>query len=687
MDKKKVADTVAQLLRQCAGFEDDDVARARTDALNYYFMRPRGDEVPGTSQVISGDLSAMVEANLAQMLNAFTTDNVVEFEPDGQEDEDQVQLESDAVSHWVMDANNGFMTFLQAIKDALLLRNGIVKLRVEETDKTRVRTYDNVTPEAYAGHMSQPGVEVQELEYRPEDRYLRLRERRKVKRLLIEPVPPENFVYYDNWTSLDLQRIPICGERHIDSRSEMIDTWKFPREVVDRLTPYVEHKAEAAARNPRSNINVRIGHADKSLDQIEWYETYVLLDKDGDGVAERRRVCIAPGQVELLADEETDYVCYAAGSALINPHRFLGISLFDKLKQVQDINTGLQRSLLNNADAANKSRTAYLDGKVEVDDLNNGLVNGNIRVKGAGVQDVRQAITAFVVPDISAGILQNIEAQKRTRAELGGAALDMASSETQIVGEQVGSQGLDRAYSVMEQMAAMMTRTIAESLIRSTYLLAHAMLRTYFDEPTQIKRRGKWQSPVPSEWPERVRLNVKIGMSPGERQRKIGSLGFILNTQLQLAQQGLNGILVNMQGFYSTLMDWGRAAEIDNPEQYFLDPMSDESKAAFKAREEGAAADKRAQANLMNTAIGLEQLRVALEKRNADADRVFKYFDAILKSEVAEAQIVGNAVGKLQEIHAQAEVAESEAKETDAQVEKVTKAIGSIKELRRGAAK
>jgi hypothetical protein len=684
MKERDVATVVTQLLQDCAGYEDgDDVSEARRKALDYYFMRPRGDEVIGTSQVVSGDLSAMVEANLAQMLNAFTTDNVVEFEPDGQEDEDQVQLESDVVSHWVMDANNGYMTFLQAIKDALLLRNGIVKLRVEESDKTKVRTYENVTPEAYAGMAAQPGVEIEELEYRATDGFLKVRERRKRKQLLIEPVPPENFVYYANWTSLDLQRIPICGERHVDSRSDMIDVWGFESAAVDKLTAYVEHKAASSARNPKGTVTVRNQHADRSLDQIEWYELYVLLDTDGDGVAERRRVCIAPGESTVLADEDTEYVCYAAGSAIVNPHRFLGISLYDKLKQVQDINTGLNRSLLNNADAANKSRTAYLDGKVEVDDLNNGLVNGNIRVKGV-VGDVRSAIMAFVVPDISAGILQNIEHQKRTRAELGGAALDMSAGDAQLVSDQVGSQGLDRAYSVMEQLASMMTRTIAESLIRNTYLLAHAMLRTYFDEPTNIKRHGKWQSPNPSEWPERVRLNVKIGMSAGERQRKIGALQFVLTTQLQLAQQGMNGIIVNMQGFYSTLMDWGRAAEIDNPEQYFVDPASEESKAAFAKREQAAQADKKAQANLMNMAIGLEQMRVALDKRNADADRVFKYFDAILKSEVEEAKIVGGAVGELQKIHAQADATAEDAKDTDAQVEKVTKAIKGIKDLRKG---
>jgi hypothetical protein len=60
-------------------------------------MRARGDEVPGRSQVVSGDLSSMVEANMAQMLESFSSDNIVEFDPVGPEVERKQQKSNSTI--------------------------------------------------------------------------------------------------------------------------------------------------------------------------------------------------------------------------------------------------------------------------------------------------------------------------------------------------------------------------------------------------------------------------------------------------------------------------------------------------------------------------------------------------------------------------------------------------------------
>ena len=200
----------------------------------------------------------------------------------------------------------------------------------------------------------------------------------------------------------------------------------------------------------------------------------------------------------------------------------------------------------------------------------------------------------------------------------------------------------------MEQMAAMMTKIVAESLIRNVYLLTHATLRLAFDQPVNIKRSGKWDSPIPSEWVERSRVNVKIGMSAGERTRKVGTLGIILDKQLTMSDQGLDGVLVNISGFHKALMDWGRAAEIDNPEQYFIDPSSDESKLALKTKQQQAKEQKQQQAALMDQALGMERLRIALDKFIQTTDLRFKYYDADLDAKIEEAKIVGKAALELE---------------------------------------
>jgi hypothetical protein len=230
---------------------------------------------------------------------------------------------------------------------------------------------------------------------------------------------------------------------------------------------------------------------------------------------------------------------------------------------------------------------------------------------------------------------------------MGGAALELASGQAQLGSDSIGSQGLDRAYSVMEQLSSLMAKNIAETLIRTIYTLTHSALRQYFTTEINIKRSGKWSTPIPSEWQKRTKVNVKIGLSPGERQRKVNSLNTILDKQIQFSGGGLDGILVNDKAFHVTLMDWARASEIDNPEQYFIDPASEGAQQVKADNALQAKQSKEQQFALMDQALALEQLRTSFDKYKQDTDLQFKYYDANLKSEVEEAKIVGSAVANI----------------------------------------
>ncbi len=645
MDDDDIQKVVNAQLRVATGWDEDEITKVREQALDYYFMRPRGDEVTGRANVISGDLSAMVDAVLSQMLDAFEHDNLVDFGAESFEDEDQAQLESDTVNHFVMKANNGYMAFLEAIKDALLERNGVIKVWVDERQTTESREYKDVDAIAFRTLTDVPDKKIDVLEYNPEKETLKLKETTINRKLVVEAIPLENFLYTKNWKSLNLQDVPFCAERKVDSRSALIEMG-YSKKKVNALTTRHEQKQSTSNRNPKKIESDQTAAPDKSQDQIEYFECYMLVDTDGDGISERRRFIIS--DTTLLDNIEVPMVSYAAGAILINPHRFLGVSLHDKLKQIQDKNTGLERGLLDNVNATNKSRLLIREGKVVTDDLEDGRINGYIRIKNSHQGRLEDAVAPLLVPDISAGILANIEHQKRNRAELGGAALDLATANAQLGSDQIGSQGLDRAYSVMEQLASMMTKIIARTLIRSVYLLAHDTLRQFFTEPVNIRRTAGWVTPKPSEWKKRSILTVKPGMSAGERSRLVQTLGAISDKQFALADKGFDDVLVDIQGVYSGLMDWARAAEVTNPEQYFVDPSSDSSKAALKEKRATAKQQQDAQSALLDQALGLERLRTSLEKYKQDTELQFKYWSENLRSEIEEAKIVGTAAADLE---------------------------------------
>lgn len=641
-DVTEQAQKLRTLLQQCHGFDGDEISQAREDALKYYFQRKRGDEVDGRSDVVSGDVSAMVEATVAQMMEAFSSARICDFDPMDADDEDQAQLESEAVQYFVMGKENGFLELVAAIKEALLFRNGVMCIDAEDITTRRVKRFGNVEPEAYAELRTQPGVVSEK--YSQETGELWLTIQREQREFKMESIPLENFLYFADWHKHTLDGIPICAVRHVDTRAHLVSLGARQK-TVDSLTKYTaDLKPESQARNPKDSKHSNVAY-DKSQDLVEWFDVFVRKQA-ADGVDELRRIRFSYQDAQVLSDKPAPFINLASGTAILNPHRFTGISLFDKLKQNQDIRTQLRRALLDNVNATTKNRLAGLDGVVNEDDATSGRVNNLVRVKNL-VPDVRQAIMPLAVPDTSANILANLESTAKERSEMGGAALDMQSAQLQIGGDRMGSQGLDRAYSVSEQLTAAMMKTLAATLIRSIFLLAHRTLREYFDEPLPIKRNGKWLYVKPSEWPERQSVTIKPGMSPGERTRRVNAMSQVLDAQMMMADRGMDEVLVDLHSFNRALLDWARLSEVQNPEQYFLDPDSDQSKAALQSKDKQRAQEQQQRAMLMQQSFGMEQLRQAVEKYRHDSELQFKYFAEILGAEKMEAQEAGRATIEL----------------------------------------
>lgn len=635
---------IRALLMESAGWEGDEIASDREEALKYYYQRPRGDETVGRSNVVDGSVSSMVEANLAQMMDSFTNDNIAAFPPDGPSDDTQAQLETSAVSAAVMQDNNGYWEIGAAVKDGLLLRNGVVKIEVEKDDLTESVDVVNATAESVAALMAEFD-DVELTDYDSDTRDATIRATKTLQQFTVTAVDIANFLYPKTWHKLDLQRVPFCAERHIEERSELLRRG-FPRKRVMALKAHTtDFKIDSTARNVR-NYSPHRSAIDKLAEQVEWFECYVLVDA-GKGRVERRRISVAGTSISSeLEDVPVSHVPYAAGSPFINPHRFTGVSLFDKLRQVQDVNTGLDRALLDNVNTAIRNGKAYLDGVVNEQDLADGRPAKDIRVRRS-VGDVRSAIMSFDQPDLSSGILSNLEHQRQVRTEMGGASLELASGQMQMAGGRIGSEGVDRAFSVMEQLASHMIKNMATSLMRNIFLVSHLVIRENYDTPVDVYVNGKWESPIPSQWRPRKRVVTKPGMTPGERSRKQAALGKTLDAQMLLAEKDMDDVLVNAAGFHKTLIDWGRAHDLEVPEQYWLDPSSDASQAAMEAKAEQAAQAQRESKALMAGAIDLEAMGKALEKYKADMDATIRIWTETLHAEIEEAKIVGKATADL----------------------------------------
>ncbi len=146
------ATVAAERQNALAGMTAAQLMDERAKAMDYYLGHMEEDmPVPvGRSKAVSTDVADTIEGLMPNLMDIFTgSDEVVRFDPDGPDDEEAAQQETDYVNHVFMQQNPGFMTLYSFIKDSLLSKTGIVKVWWEEREQEERETYYDLTDDQF----------------------------------------------------------------------------------------------------------------------------------------------------------------------------------------------------------------------------------------------------------------------------------------------------------------------------------------------------------------------------------------------------------------------------------------------------------------------------------------------------------------------------------------------------------
>jgi hypothetical protein len=168
---KKLADmdvralVAAEHADALAGLAASTLNDERSRAMDYY----QGDmarDMPtteGRSAAVSSDVSDTIDGLMPSLMEIFAGgDEVIRFDPFGPEDVETAQQESDYVNYVFMQQNPGFLVLYSFIKDALLSKNGFVKVWWEETEREEEETYYDMTDDQFMMIAADPDVEIVE---------------------------------------------------------------------------------------------------------------------------------------------------------------------------------------------------------------------------------------------------------------------------------------------------------------------------------------------------------------------------------------------------------------------------------------------------------------------------------------------------------------------------------------------
>src|SRR5688572_17626921 len=197
-------------IRSAVGYDSSELANQRQTALEYYYGQPFGNELEGRSSYVSRDVADTIEWIMPSLMRIFTGgDTIVRFEPQGPEDEKAAQQATDYVNHVFSRQNDGFLTLYTWFKDALLSKNGFVKVYWDTYTEYKTENYENLTDDELAFIMQDKDVEVLE---HTEDvlnegpmavKYHSIKLRRKTEtgKCCVVPVPPEEVLVNKNPTA------------------------------------------------------------------------------------------------------------------------------------------------------------------------------------------------------------------------------------------------------------------------------------------------------------------------------------------------------------------------------------------------------------------------------------------------------------------------------------------------------
>ena len=166
----KISDTELQSIingeiTNALGFLGGNLSSQRKKSVEYYLGEKLGTEIDGRSQVVSTDVADTIETILPNLLRIFTaSDQVVRCEPVKAEDVALAEQATNYINYVFNKDNPGFSILYTWFKDALLEKNGIVKVFWDESQKVEQETYRNLNENEYQLLVDDENIEFVESE-------------------------------------------------------------------------------------------------------------------------------------------------------------------------------------------------------------------------------------------------------------------------------------------------------------------------------------------------------------------------------------------------------------------------------------------------------------------------------------------------------------------------------------------
>ena len=560
-------------------FIDGYIAPDRALAQAYYFGNLFGNEEEGRSQIVMTEVRDTILAIIPDLLRIFTqTTSIVQFIPNNAKSVEQADQATDYVNHIFWNDNPGFEIFHNCLKDALTVKTGVIKWHWNEDVEISEADYSGISHEQLMLLQREEDVEILSAEPITKTEAVevsgnvispaeivydvRIRRERKKQRVVFECIPPEEFLIDRETRDLDTSR--YIGHRCLKTVSDLIDMGYDPDDIesiTNSDDSYYLTNLEAITRNPAVNIFSRDTGPNSALKRFVYVESWIRIDRDGDGIAELRKVCsIGP---HILFDEVADGVPFAVFCPDPTPHLLIGQSIADQTMDLQLIKSGVMRDTLDSLKQSIFPRTWAVEGQVNLDDLLNNEIGNIVRTRQPGM--VGTLDTQFQ-GQYSLPVMQYVDAIKDKRTGVTDAANGLDPDALQ----STTAVAVNATVTAGQARKEMIARLFADNGLKRLMKGIYQMVIRHQDKPRIIRLRGKFVEMDPRFWDADLDCVPNVALGRGTDQQSLAFLAQIKTTQEQIIQLlGPSNPLAPVEKYRETLAEMCHLAGFKDETKFF----------------------------------------------------------------------------------------------------------------------
>ena len=589
--KEEIASIVQDAMQSAVDFVESEISDERIKAQRYYDGESDIGYEDGRSKCVATKVRDVVRATKPSIMRVFlSTAKPVEYVPKGQEDVAMAEQATDFMHH-EFQRLNGYRVLNDAIHDALVKKQGIVKCYFKTYSKAKIYSETDLSEDDLNFLLADP--EVRLLEKNMEMRMtanefgveveapvfsVKISHGGMKGQLCLESVPPEEF--FINRDARTIDDSYIVAHRTEMRAGDLVEMGFDPEEVfnLDSLDSGSEiTETEVLARQGYNEDFSDQDGADPAMKNVTVTEAYMRMDVDGTGVPVLHKFLLGGTKYELLDYEPCDEVPLVKLEVDPEPHSFYGRSLAELIWDDQDASTAILRGVLDNVALSNSPRLGFIEGAVDVSDLMNGEIGGLVRMRQAGaIQDLSvpftagQTLSALTYMDKlveqKTGVTQNIalnpDALQSTTKAAVTASVEAAAGQIEV-----------------------MVRNLADGM-RDLFGLMLRLSHKNMDEERMMRLNGMFVPVNPKVWDLHMDITVNVGLGTGREDERVAALQQALQLQTQVYQNygPMNG-LVSLTNIRNTLTDMMATAGVRNSDRYFA-PINQEIEAQMLAMQQ-----------------------------------------------------------------------------------------------------